>query len=205
MKPIPTPETKKQDINSIYSLTKKSQEDMCLMVGKAYNIPTVALRYFNVYGPRQSLSNPYTGVAAIFMSRIKNKNQPIVYEDGLQTRDFVSVHDIVQANLLAMEKNSANYETFNVGTGKPVTIISIAETLAKLYGKNIKPNITNKFRKGDVRHCFADISKIKKMLGFAPMVNFEEGMKELIEWSSNIEAIDKFDDASDELRRHGLI
>lgn len=204
-KPVPTKEAKKQDANSIYSLTKKDQEQMCMIVGKAYGIPTVALRYFNVYGPRQSLSNPYTGVAAIFMSRIKNNNQPIVYEDGMQTRDFVSVHDVADANLLAMEKSAADYEIFNVGSGNPITIKNVADMLAKLYGKDIHPNITHKFRKGDVRHCFADISKIRRMLGFSPKISFEKGMKELIEWSKHAESIDKFEIASEELKKHGLV
>lgn len=204
LKPIPTKETKKLDVNSVYSLTKKNQEEMCMIVGKAYGIPTVSLRYFNVYGPRQSLSNPYTGVAAIFMSRIKNDNPPIVYEDGEQTRDFVSVHDIADANILAMEKSAADYEIFNVGSGSPITIKNVGMVLAKLYGKDIKPSITHKFRKGDVRHCFADISKIKGRLGFSPKVSFEKGMKELIEWSRHAEAIDKFEIAAEELKKHGL-
>ena len=205
LKPIPTSESKKQDINSTYALTKKDQEDLCLMIGKSYSIPTVALRYFNVYGPRQSLSNPYTGVAAIFMSRIKNGNMPVIYEDGMQSRDFVSVHDIVQANILSMEKNSANYEVFNVGTGRAITIKAVAETLAKIYGRDIKPEITFRFRKGDVRHCFSDILKIKNKLGYMPKVSFEEGMKELIDWSKNEKAIDKFESASQELKKHGLV
>lgn len=204
LKPIPTKEEKNQDINSIYSLTKKTQEDMCLLIGKTYGIPTVALRYFNVYGPRQSLSNPYTGVAAIFMSRIKNDKQPIVYEDGLQTRDFISVHDIVNANILAMEKSAANYEIFNVGSGNPISIKNVAEKLAQLYGKYIKPNVTHRFRKGDVRHCFADTTKIRKKLGFNPKVSFEEGMKELTTWSNQAEAIDKSEQAIGELKNHKL-
>lgn len=204
VKPMPTSENKIQNCNSIYALTKKDQEDMVLMIARAYGLPAAALRYFNVYGPRQSLSNPYTGVAAIFMSRIKNNNPPIVYEDGLQTRDFVSVHDIVQANILAMEKSRADYEVFNVGTGVPLTIKSIAETIVKTYGSDIEPGITNKFRKGDVRHCYADISKIKK-LGYKQSVTFEEGMKELIEWSSKQTAVDKFDIANKELKERGLV
>jgi len=204
-KPMPTKETKTQNTNSIYAITKKDQEDMSINIGKTYGIPVTALRYFNVYGPRQSLNNPYTGVAAIFMSRIKNNNAPIIYEDGLQTRDFISVHDIIKANILSMENSKADYETFNVGTCSPITIRSIAETLAKLYGKDIKPVITNKFRKGDVRHCFADITKIKSKLGFNPETNFEEGMKELIEWSSGVKAEDKFEQATKELTTKGLI
>jgi len=204
-KPVPTPETKKQDCNSIYAITKKNQEEMVLNVGKAYGIPSVALRYFNVYGPRQSLSNPYTGVAAIFMSRIKNKKQPVVYEDGLQTRDFISVRDIADANIAAMESSSADYETFNVGTQRPISIKQVAEILAKLYKEDIKTNITNKFRKGDVRHCISDISRIKSKLGWKPKISFEQGMKELIEWSKDQEAEDKFEKAAEELKQRGLV
>lgn len=205
LRPVPTPETKRLDCNSVYALTKKDQEELVLMMGKAYGIKAVALRYFNVFGPRQSLSNPYTGVAAIFMSRIKNGNRPVIYEDGLQSRDFISVRDIAKANVVAMEKSAADYEVFNVGTGKPLSIRQVAETIAKLYGSDIKPEITNKFRKGDVRHCFADISKIKSRLGFKPSVSFEEGMKEIIEWSQGVKAEDKFEQAAQELKKKGLI
>lgn len=203
--PVPTDETAKQNCNSIYALTKKAQEDMCIIIGKTYNIPAVALRCFNVYGPRQSLSNPYTGVAAMFMSRIKNDHSPVVYEDGLQTRDFISVHDVVRASIMAMESKKADYKVFNVGSGAPLTIKSIAEVLADLYGKKIKPDITNKFRKGDVRHCYADIGLIKKELGFQPKVSFQEGMRELIEWSRKTESVDKFDDAVAKLKEKGLV
>ena len=205
LKPIPTTEEKKQDINSVYALTKKDQEDMCLLVGKSYGIKTVALRYFNVYGPRQSLSNPYTGVAAIFLSRIKNNNQPIIFEDGLQTRDFVSVHDIVSANLLAMESNAANYEIFNVGTGNQITIKGIAEVLAKLCNKDIEPDITYNFRRGDVRHCFSDITKIRNKLGFSPKISFEDGMRELVQWSETTMSYDKVGIATEELKKKGLL
>jgi dTDP-L-rhamnose 4-epimerase len=203
--PIPTTEEKHQDCNSVYGLTKKAQEDMAQIVGRAYGIPTVSMRFFNVYGPRQSLSNPYTGVAAIFMSRIKNNNPPLIYEDGLQTRDFISVHDLVAGNLLAMEHQSADYETFNVGTGNPISIKAVAQTLAKLYGSSVKPQIANKYRKGDVRHCFADITKIQDKLGFDPKIGFEEGMKELITWGKQAEAKDKFDEATKELESKGLL
>lgn len=205
LKPIPTDEKKYQHCNSIYAIGKKVQEDMVQLVGKTYGIPSVATRFFNVFGPRQSLNNPYTGVAAIFMSRIKSGNRPVVYEDGLQTRDFISVHDIVKALVLVMESNSANYETFNVGTGRPLTIKSIAETLAKVYGSDIKPEIQNKFRKGDVRHCYADITKIRTKLGFEPSVSFEEGMREFIEWSRKQESVDKFHMAAGELKQKGLL
>ena len=178
---------------------------MSLQIGKTYGIPTVALRYFNVFGPRQSLSNPYTGVAAIFMSRIKNNKAPVIYEDGLQTRDFVSVHDVAEANLQAMKLNSANYESINIGSGKPITIRGMAEKIAKIYGSKIKPEIQDKFRKGDVRHCFAGISKAEKKLECKPKISFETGMKEIIEWSRTVEAEDLFDKASKELKEKGLI
>lgn len=191
--------------SSIYAQSKRDQEEMCLNIGQTYNIPTVALRYFNVYGPRQSLSNPYTGVAAIFLSRLKSNKPPIVYEDGLQSRDFVSVHDIVQANILAMEKDEANFQSFNVGTGKKVTILDVANTLSKLLNKNIKPEITHQFRKGDIRHCFSDITKIKNELGYNPKVSFENGMKELIIWSDSAAYQDKFDQVQEELKSKGLV
>lgn len=204
VKPVPTDENKPLQPTSIYAISKKDQEEMCLAVGRAYGIPTVALRYFNIYGPRQALSNPYTGVCAIFSSRIKNNNPPIIFEDGLQTRDFISVHDIVKANLLVMEKSGADYEVFNVGTGKPVSILDIARTLSRLYGKALKPEIVNKFRAGDVRHCYADVSKLKK-LGFKPSISFGGGMHELVEWGITQEAEDRSEAAYQELKERGLV
>ncbi|MEK6808468.1 MAG: GDP-mannose 4,6-dehydratase, partial [Nanoarchaeota archaeon] len=157
------------------------------------------------YGPRQSLSNPYTGVIAIFLSRLKNNNAPLIFEDGLQTRDFISVHDIINANILSMNQRSANYEIFNVGTSIASSIKEIAEGLARLTGKDILPDVVNKFRKGDVRHCIADISKIKSKLDFEPNVSFEDGLKELIEWSAEESAIDKVENATEELEKKGLL
>jgi dTDP-L-rhamnose 4-epimerase len=202
--PIPTPEEAALHCNSIYALTKKDQEEMCLLIGKTYGIPVVSLRYFNVYGPRQSLSNPYTGVAAIFMSRIKNDRPPVVYEDGLQTRDFVCVEDVVQANLLAMERDEADGQVFNVGTGRPLAIRTVAEILARAYGKSIRPDVTKKFRKGDVRHCYADNSRIRRLLGFTPGISFEQGIQSLIDWSQTVEAVDGFEKAKAELEAKGL-
>lgn len=204
VKPVPTDENKPLQPTSIYAISKKDQEEMCLAVGRAYGIPVVALRYFNIYGPRQALSNPYTGVCAIFSSRIKNNNLPIIFEDGLQTRDFISVHDIVRSNLLVMKKSNADYDTFNVGTGKPVSILDIAHTLSKLYSKNLKSEIVNKYRSGDIRHCYADISKISK-LGFKPAISFKEGMRELVEWGITQKAEDKSDIAYQELKERGLM
>ncbi|ODS38355.1 MAG: nucleoside-diphosphate sugar epimerase [Candidatus Altiarchaeales archaeon WOR_SM1_79] len=204
-KPIATLENKPLHPTSIYAITKRDHEEMCLIVGKAYGIPTVALRYFNVYGPRQSLSNPYTGVCAIFSSRIKNGNPPLIFEDGLQTRDFVSVYDIVRANILVMENSSANYEVFNVGTSNPKSILEIANLLISLYKSNLKPKIVQEYRRGDIRHCYADISKIKSKLGYSPMITFEKGMKELVAWGFKVEAKDYMENAHMELINRGLI
>jgi len=203
--PVPTPETKLQEINSIYALAKKDQEEMVLNIGQSYRIPVVALRYFNVFGPRQSLSNPYTGVAAIFMSRLKNGNRPTVYEDGLQSRDFIPVHDIALANIMCMESDKADYGIFNVGAGRQISVLDIARTLASVLGVDIEPEVVMKFRKGDVRHCFSDIGKIRATLGFEPTVSLEAGMAELIEWSRTAVADDKGDQATKELEEKGLV
>ena len=178
---------------------------MVLAIGRAYDIPAVALRYFNVYGPRQSLSNPYTGVAAIFMSRIKNGNTPVIYEDGEQSRDFVSVHDIVQANMLAMAQDVASYQAYNVGSGKRVTIRQIAETIEKIYGvEDLGVEITGRYRSGDTRHCFPNISKIERDLGYVPQVRLQTGLEELVAWSDRSEAVDQFEEARHELESRGL-
>jgi len=201
---VPTHEGTPRVCTSVYALTKMDQEELVLMLGKAYGIPSVALRFFNVYGPRQSLSNPYTGVSAIFMSRIKNGKPPVVYEDGLQSRTFVSVRDVVQAIELALTRKEADYESFNVGTREQVSIRQVAETLIRIYGAKLVPQITGQFRKGDVRHCFSDIGKIESRLGFQPRVSFETGMRELVAWADSAEAQDFFEDAQAELKRRGL-
>ena len=205
VKEIPTKETKPPHSTSIYAISKKDQEEMSLAIGRTYGIPVVALRYFNVFGPRQALSNPYTGVCAIFSSRIKNNNPPVIFEDGLQSRDFISVHDIVHANMLAMKSSNADYEVFNVGTERPTTILEMASNIMRLYNKNLHIEITNAYRKGDIRHCIADISKIKSKLGFRPMVDFQSGMEELVAWGTTEKAIDRFEDAHRELKDKGLI
>jgi len=204
MQPILTPENSPMDCRAIYAITKRIQEEMVINIGRTYGFAAVALRYFNVYGPRQSLSNPYTGVFAIFMSRLANGHPPILYEDGRQTRDFVSVHDIVQANLLAMENERADYQVFNVGTGIAVPIHQIARLLAQSYNPAIEPSITGRYRKGDTRHCTADIEKIRSVLGYTPSVTLENGVKELVEWSRTVPAEDRFDIAERELAERGL-
>jgi dTDP-L-rhamnose 4-epimerase len=206
LEPIPTPETKSPSLSSVYALNKYAQEQMTLIVGKAYGMATVALRFFNVYGPRQALSNPYTGVLALFGSRLINNRPPLVFEDGLQRRDFVHVRDVAQAVKLAYETNRGIGRTFNVGSGQSRTILSIAEDLARVIGKpEIKPHVTGKYRVGDIRHCFADISLARSELGFAPSVNFDEGLAELAEWLSGQVAEDRIDSATAELERRGLV
>ncbi len=205
MEPIPTPESKPLDPNSIYAITKRDQEEMCLTIGRAYGIPTVALRFFNVYGPRQALSNPYTGVCAIFQSRIQNGKPPIIFEDGQQTRDFVSVHDIVQACLLAAEKPRAVYGTINVGSGKPISVLDVAAVLMKLHSKALPLQVENAYRAGDVRHCFADISMARRVLDYQPKVAFEDGLREFVEWGRSQEAVDRMDEAHRELVDRGLV
>ncbi|MFA5393534.1 MAG: SDR family NAD(P)-dependent oxidoreductase [Candidatus Ratteibacteria bacterium] len=205
LKSLATSEKTPFDCNSIYALTKKTQEEIALMLGKTYRIPTVSLRFFNVYGSRQSLSNPYTGVTAIFLSRLKNNRPPVVYEDGRQTRDFISVSDVCRALVLSLENKTADYEIFNIGSGRPVKIAEIARILAKALRKRIEPEITKTFRKGDVRHCFADISKIRKKLGWQPTTTFENGMQNLIAWARKAPAEDRFLQAEAELSAKNLI
>jgi dTDP-L-rhamnose 4-epimerase len=180
--PAATDEAKPLDATSIYALTKADQEKMVLLIGGAYGIPSVALRFFNIYGPRQALSNPYTGVAAIFSSRLLNGQPPLIFEDGGQRRDFVSVHDIVQGLLLAANQDAAVGKAFNVGSGRAVSVREVGETLARVLGKEIAPEVTGKYRVGDIRNCWADISLARKVLGYEPAVSFERGMEELVGW-----------------------
>ena len=201
--PRPTPESKPLAPTSVYAVSKRDQEELCLSVGRSYRLPTVALRYFNVYGPRQALSNPYTGVCAIFSARIKHRRRPIVFEDGGQTRDFIHVRDIVRANLLVMQDARADYEMFNVGTGEAISIARIGRLLAELYEVPVEPEITLKYRAGDIRHCFADISKLRA-LGFAPSMTLAEGLRELVAWGRRVEAEDRVEEAAKELEARGL-
>jgi dTDP-L-rhamnose 4-epimerase len=205
LKPVATPESKQPSLASIYALSKYDQERMCLIIGRTYNIPTVALRFFNVYGTRQALSNPYTGVLAIFASRLLNNNPPMIFEDGEQQRDFVSVYDVAQACRLALETTEANGEVFNVGSGHHYTVREISERMARVMDKRfIEPQITGKYRAGDIRHCFADISKARAILGYEPRISFESGLEELVGWLEGQVAVDKVAQASAELSRRGL-
>jgi dTDP-L-rhamnose 4-epimerase len=205
LQPMPTPETKQPALASVYALSKYDQERLALMIGRAYSIPTVALRFFNAYGPRQALSNPYTGVLAIFAARLLNNNPPAIFEDGLQQRDFVSVYDIARGCRLALETPDASGEVFNIGSGRPQTVRDIAAKLAKVVGKeSIQPDILGKYRVGDIRHCYADIGKAQRILGYAPEVQLESGLVELASWLASQAAVDRVAQASAELSARGL-
>lgn len=204
LKPSPTDEEKELNCTSVYAQSKKDQEVYSLMIGKAHGIPTVACRYFNCYGPRQSLNNPYTGVGAIFCSSIKNDQSPLIYEDGQQMRDFIHVKDLVRGRLCALDNPDADFDVFNIGTGTPSSILEIAETLIKLANKNIQPNVTRKFRNGDIRACYADITKIRT-LGYEPEITLKEGLKDLMEWGNNEEAVSDVEKVHNLLVEKGLV
>lgn len=205
LEPIGTTEEKPLFPTSVYAVTKQDQEQFCLSVGRAYKIPTVALRYFNVYGTRQALSNPYTGVCAIFSARLMNDQSPMIFEDGEQTRDFVHVSDIVRANLLALETDKADYNAINVGTGRAISVKEISQLLAKGLGKEIDPEIVGKYREGDIRHCVADISKARTLLNYEPKVKLEEGLNALLDWVKNEKPSDRVEAATAELAAHQLV
>jgi dTDP-L-rhamnose 4-epimerase len=205
LSPLPTSESKPLMPTSIYAITKRDHEEMFLSVGRAYGIPTVALRYFNAYGPRQALSNPYTGIIAIFSSRILNHHPPLIFEDGLQSRDFTHVSDIVQANLLAMDCKAANYEVFNVGTGRSLSVLQVAQVLAQRLGFRGEIEANNTFRAGDIRHCYADISKISCRLGYRPTAVFEDGIDNVAAWVRGQTSEDRVDAAHRELVARGLV
>jgi dTDP-L-rhamnose 4-epimerase len=205
LEPVPTPEWKTPSLSSVYALSKYDQERLCLMIGRAYGIATVALRFFNVYGPRQALSNPYTGVLAIFAARLLNGNPPLIFEDGLQKRDFVSVHDVARACVLAGESAAAAGHALNIGSGESWTVREIAARVADVLGcRHIEPEVTGKYRVGDIRHCFADISAARRLLGYAPFVSLQDGLTELAAWLEGQEAQDRVEQASHELAARGL-
>lgn len=202
--PVPTPETKSPALVSAYALSKWDQEQLCLLVGAAYRIPTVALRLFNVYGPRQALSNPYTGVLAIFAARYLNGNPPLVFEDGLQQRDFVHVRDVTQACWLALETQAAIGGVFNIGSGRPMSVFNVAERMARVLGSTRRPHVTRQYRVGDIRHCAADIGVARRVLGYAPAVDFDAGLAELAGWLESQQPVDRVDTMRGELAQRGL-
>lgn len=204
LNPVPTNEEKPLQCTSYYSLSKKDQEEMALLFGRTYEVPVVALRYFNIYGTRQALSNPYTGVAAIFGSRLLNDRAPMIFEDGNQMRDFVSVHDVAGANLLAMKSDKGNGKALNIGSGEPITIREVAATLGEELGKTVPIEITGKYRAGDIRHCYADISRAREVLGYSPKFRFRDGVTELVSWLRSQTAVDRVYEASRQLSSYGL-
>jgi dTDP-L-rhamnose 4-epimerase len=204
LKPLGTSEAKPLIPTSIYAINKRDHEEMVLVTGAAYGIPAVALRFFNVYGPGQALSNPYTGVAAIFASRLLNGRPPIIFEDGEQSRDFTHVSDIVQGILLALESDSAVGHAVNLGTGRPTSVAQVAQVISAGMGLEIEPVLNQQYRAGDIRHCFADPTRARELLGFEAATTFEDGMSELVEWLQDQEAEDKVDDATQELAARGL-
>jgi|SRR5437870_5441127 len=202
--PLPTDEDKPLYPTSIYAINKRDHEEMALAFGHAYDLPAVALRFFNIYGSRQALANPYTGVAAIFSGRMLAGQTPLIYEDGQQQRDFVHVGDIVRACCLSMSSAAADYQALNVGTGRPISVLQVAEVLARELGWVGGFEITGKFRAGDIRHCFADISRIQRLVGYAPRITFEDGVRELVAWVAAQQAAPTTD-AHKLLTSHGLV
>ncbi len=205
LQPVPTPETKTISPSSVYALSKYDQERMSLMIGEAYNMPTTALRFFNIYGPWQSLSNPYTGVLAIFASRYLNGRPPVIFEDGRQRRDFVSVHDISRACVSALESDKATGEVINIGSGRDYTVYEIALKVGEIMGcAEMQPQITGNYRTGDIRHCFADIDKAAAVLDYQPQIDLADGLAELGAWLKEQAAEDRLDVMREELSSRGL-
>ncbi|MGL4533674.1 MAG: NAD-dependent epimerase/dehydratase family protein [Fusobacteriaceae bacterium] len=199
-----TEETKKHP-SSVYGFTKQAQEEMCMIVGKSLKIPVVAYRYQNVYGPGQSLKNPYTGILSIFSTRIKNKNDINIFEDGQESRDFVYIDDVVDATILGIEKSAADFQSFNVGTGLAVTVQEVAETLKEKYNSNVEIKITGNYRLGDIRHNYADLTKIKEKLGFEPRFDFKTGISNFVQWveTQKVEQ-DNYEKSIEEMKKKGL-
>jgi dTDP-L-rhamnose 4-epimerase len=204
LEPEPTAETKPLRPTSVYAVNKRDHEELFLSVGAAYGTPAVALRFFNVYGERQALSNPYTGVAAIFSSRLLNDNRPVVFEDGSQTRDFIDVRDLVRGCALALATDGADGSTLNLGTGRATSIVEVARTIAAGLDKEIEPEIVEQYRAGDIRHCFADTRLAEERLGFRSEIAFEDGMRDLLAWLEGQEAVDAVDAAREALVARGL-
>lgn len=202
---LATDEDSKIHPSSIYGITKQVQEQMFMVMGKSLGIPAVAFRYQNVYGAGQSLSNPYTGILSIFSTRIKNGNDINIFEDGKESRDFVYVDDVVEATILGIEKDEANYEVFNVGLGEAIDVNTVADTLVRAYNSNSKITISGNYRLGDIRDNYADLTKIKSKLGFEPKVRFEEGIKRFTIWVNEQEVVeDKYEKSIEEMKEKGL-
>ena len=205
LEPLPTPESKPAAPTSIYAIGKRDHEEMFLVWGRAFRVPVTAMRFFNVYGPRQALSNPYTGVVAIFASRLLNRRRPVIFEDGHQSRDFVHARDIAHAVVRGSQRGVADGVAVNLGGGRPVTVLEVAQTLAAQLGLDIEPEIRGDVRAGDIRHCFADNSRARELLGLTPGVEFADGMSEIVGWLESRTATDDVELATATLARHGLL
>ena len=204
LRSVPTSEDKPLRPASVYAITKRDHEELCLVTGGAYDIPTVALRFFNVYGPGQALSNPYTGVAAIFSSRLLNNRPPVVFEDGYQSRDFIHVRDIVEGIVLALERDQAVGSAVNLATGRPTTVSQVASLLSEGLGVSIEPEITAQYRAGDIRHCYGDTARAETLLQFRAATTVEDGMAELVAWLADQQPSDRVEAATAELLARGL-
>ena len=206
LKLIATDEESKIHPSSVYGITKQNQEQMIMTVCPTIGINPVAFRYQNVYGPGQSLSNPYTGILSIFSTLIKNRKEINIFEDGFESRDFVFIDDVVDATILGLEKLEANGEVFNVGTGVATNVITVANELIKNYNSDTKVNITGNYRLGDIRHNYADLKKIKSMLGFSPKYDFSQGIKLFTSWVSEQKIqLSKYDESITEMKEKGLL
>ncbi|HEX9295110.1 MAG TPA: SDR family NAD(P)-dependent oxidoreductase [Polyangiaceae bacterium] len=204
--PVATSEDQPLRPGSTYGISKRDQEELCLTIGRAYRMPTVALRYLCTYGSRQALGNPYTGVAAIWANRLLHGKPALVFEDGGQRRDFIHVSDVVRANLAAANADAAaDYSAFNIATGQSVTVRELADKLAGALGRSIPPQITGAYREGDIRHCFADTSRARALLRWGAQVSLDQGILELAAWASGERADDRTDLANAELRERGIL
>lgn len=206
MVPVPTPETKANGLKSVYAIGKFVQERLTLTLTRQYGMAGSALRLWNAYGPGQALSNPYTGVLAIFASRIANGQAPMVFEDGQQRRDFVHVRDVARAFLLALDRLEADGEVFNIGSGVDRTVEEVALLQAQAMGRpDLEPEIAGKARAGDIRHCIPDLTKAREVLGYQAQEDFGEGLAELADWVARQEAEDRVVEARRELEMRGLV
>jgi dTDP-L-rhamnose 4-epimerase len=204
--PVPTSEDHPLRPTSTYGISKRDQEELSLVIGRAYRLPTIALRYLNTYGSRQALSNPYTGVCAIMVTRLMNGKPPTIFEDGGQLRDLTHVSDVVRANLAAeAATEEALYLPHNVGTGRSVRVADIARALARSLSVDIEPEVTGEFREGDIRHCFADVSRARRLLGWEARVTFEAGVDELASWATGEQPVDRTEAANAELREMRIL
>lgn len=202
---LATDEESKLHPTSVYGHTKQSQEELCMIVGKSINLPVVGFRFQNVYGPGQSLKNPYTGILSIFSTRVKNGNDINIFEDGLETRDFVYIDDVTDAIILGIENDNANFQSFNVGSGEKTDVLTVANTLKDKYKANVKINVSGNYRLGDIRHNLGDLTKITKLLGYNPKVNFSEGISNFVDWVEKQEVeSDNYEKSIEEMKKKGL-